>query len=65
MRQKKNRIINKKRRDKNRGRRRLFRCIGVLMWVSFSYLLLLSYIPDEIYLSKKRKKRRSLQWGFR
>lgn len=64
MRQKKNRIINKKRRDKNRGRRRLFICIGVLMWVSFSYLLLLSYIPDEIYLSKEAEKTPEFAMGL-
>ncbi len=53
MKQKKNTTIKSKCRSRNRSRRRLCRCIGAFTWVAFSYLLLLSYIPDEIYLSKE------------
>lgn len=64
MRQKKNRMINRKRRNKNKGRQRFFRCIGILTWVSFSYLLLLSYIPDEIYLSKEAEETPEFAMGL-
>ena len=53
MRQKKNRSMKSKRRIRSRNRLRLCRFAGALTWVAFSYLLLLSYIPDEIYLSKE------------
>ncbi len=53
MKQKKNHANRNRRRSRNRNRQRLCRCIGLLAWTAFSYLSLLSYIPDEIYLSKE------------
>lgn len=52
MRQKKNR--NRRNHNRNRSsKRRLYRFTGIVSWAVFSYMLLLSYIPDEIYLSKE------------
>lgn len=31
---------------------RLYKCVGVTAWVIFAYVSMLSYIPDDIYLSK-------------
>lgn len=40
-------------KQKKNKKRRLSRCIGVAVWAAFAYLSMLSYIPDEIYLSRE------------
>ena len=43
----------KQQKKKNAIRIRWYRRVGILGWIAYSYVLLFSYIPDEIYVSQE------------